>query len=129
MVALGLVILRVFPRRCKDVFVKSLIDSQSLLNPVLARGQLYEINAGENLTVECTETDKKFFFLLSGRLQLSYRDRDNPGIVLTVIEPGEPILETALGFSETAGFQLIALEQVKAVALSQEDFLELLLQV
>ncbi|WP_027365004.1 sigma 54-interacting transcriptional regulator [Desulfotruncus alcoholivorax] len=107
------------------MFIKSLVESQSLLNPVLARGQLYEINAGETLTVESTETDKKFFFLLSGRLQLSYSDRDNPGIVLTVIEPGEPIIETAFGFSETAGFQLIALEQVKAVALSQEDFLEL----
>ncbi|MHB1043152.1 MAG: sigma 54-interacting transcriptional regulator [Eubacteriales bacterium] len=108
------------------MFVKSQIDSQSPLNPILARGQLYEINAGENLTVEDTETDKKFLFLLSGRLQLSYRDLDNPGIALTVIGQGEPILETALGFSETAGFQLTALEQVKAIALSQEDFLELL---
>lgn len=106
--------------------IKSLIDSQSPLNPILARGQLYEINAGESLTVEDTETDKKFFFLLSGRLQLSYRDRDNSGIALTVIEPGEPILETALGSSETVGYQLTALEQAKAVALSQEDFLEML---
>ncbi|MFZ5645515.1 MAG: sigma 54-interacting transcriptional regulator [Bacillota bacterium] len=97
------------------------------LDAFLQRGQVIDVIAGEHLPIE-PELQEKIIILLEGRLELSYQDRDSPGIFLNAVEEGEPIFETSWQPEDKAGYQVSALIDSKVLLLSQTDFGDLLRQ-
>lgn len=99
----------------------SLFSWQDEMNTILSLGQTCEFRAGDVLSGELAQADK-ILVLIDGRVEVSYRDRDNPEIILTVLEPGEPVFENAWQKEEKTGYILTTLEDTKAIVLSQKDF-------
>lgn len=104
------------------------IFSINALEKVIPYGQVHEFHAGEDLT-EKPMLAGKYLILISGRIELSCRDRENTGLTLSLLGQGDIMLETAARREEGATYRISGLESGKAIALSQEELIYLMKNV